>query len=224
MTNPGNLGSQAPYPGGNIEELTRRLQALEQRVASMQTLLVNQGQMVVPSGNAIVALDGLGNTIATVGNHGGTTDLYIHDPVSGDTLPTSQLAFGRVATNDGGASYQQNVLSTWVQGPMSLTVNVVTDKLWVSVSAQITTQPAVAQNCFMSWALAGPTTVAVNLGRALVLASPGSVGLGAGFGFLHTGLTPGTYTITDWYRTLGTLAGGTTGPIYASRSMEATPY
>lgn len=218
---PGNPGDLVPRDG--LRKLSDRVASLEQLVRQLTGNTVDQGNIVVPDGSAIRVTDASSDTVATLGTIDGLTDVHIHDLVSGDTLPTSQLAFGTDADDDGGSSYQQNVLNTWVQGPISLTVTVKTGRLWVCAGAQIATQPGVTQRGFMSWQLAGPTSVAANLNRALVLVSPGSVAIGAGFPALHKGLTPGDYTITDWYQTTGALAAGA-GPIFSDRTLIAIPY
>src|ERR1700734_1678037 len=114
MTWPGALAYGAPKDP--LSDLVRRIEDLSRTVRQMQTMLVNQGNMVVPNGSAITIQDGgtatildaSGNTVATLGTVAGVTSVHAQDPTSGAVMPLSQLAFGAVGTNDGGASFTQS--------------------------------------------------------------------------------------------------------------------
>lgn len=240
MTTPGAIGYGVPRDP--ITDLVRRVEDLERANREMQTLLVNQGSMTVPSGTTLLlssgaklqvssgatvpVIDGSGHTVATLGTVGGVTSVHAQDPASGNTLPLSQLAFGGVGANDGGTPFTQTTINTWQAGPMSITVTCNTGRLLVIVQAAIIVGGAASasEQAVMSWNLSGPTTIAPATNRGVGAgvingASPVVPGFNLGAGaFFHTGLTPGTYTITDQYQT--SINSGT----YTGRSMVVIPF
>jgi hypothetical protein len=138
---------------------------------------------------------------------------------SGNTLSLTALAFGVTGVNDGGTSYQQNTFSTWQQGTMSFDVQCATGRLLVIASGAIVTQIGAGSSIgYMSWSLTGPTTVAQNLARALVA---NTIVMQAAYCYLHTGLTPGKYTVQDYYQSI---QGSGSGPIFNNRSLIAIPF
>lgn len=66
MSLPGNSGSQAPYPGGALEAIVRRVQNVERTVSGMFSQLVNAGTVQVNDPNS-------GNPVFFVGE-GGMSD------------------------------------------------------------------------------------------------------------------------------------------------------
>lgn len=238
MSPPFNSGSAAPYPGGSLEAVVRRIQDLERTVASMQTQLVNNGELALPSGGTITVMsgatltisdggsvtivDGSGNVVATLGTIGGVTSVHATDPSTSQSMPLSQLAFGMGAANDGGTNLTQTTLNTFQAGPMSISATVHTDKMFVLVSGILISGSTAASQAMMSWNVSGPTTVGPAANRCLAATTTATAAAfgteAASYGYLHTGLTPGSYTVTDRYQSTGS-----TG-IFESRSMLVIPF
>lgn len=236
MSAPGNPGYSAPREP--IEKIVRRIQDLERTVAQMQTQLVNNGEIAVPAGGMITVMsgatltisdggsvtvvDGSGNTVATLGTVGGVTSVHAQNPASGASLPMSQLAFGMGAANDGGTNLTQTTLNTFQAGPMSISCQVHTDKMFVLVSGILISGSTAASQAMMSWNVAGPTNVGPAANRCLAATTTATAMVfgteAASYGYLHTGLTPGSYTVTDRYQSTGS-----TG-IFESRSMLVIPF
>lgn len=231
MPMPGDPGNIVPQGDART---ARRFEDLERQIRELRSMLVDRGNLTVPDGSGITiahggaasVIDGAGNTVATLGTVAGVTDVHAQDPASGLVMPLAQLAFGAVGANDGGTSLTQTTINTWQAGPMSLTVEVKTGRLYVEAGAVITVVGSASSStqAVFSWALAGPTTVAASVTRGYGAgvvnpASPVVPGFGQGSrGYLHTGLTPGTYTITDQYQT------NISGSSYVGRSLIAIPF
>jgi hypothetical protein len=221
MTLPGQI-----VPQDGATRLVRRVEDIERRMKELQALLVNQGNITITPGNSLTVLNGSGNTVATLGDVASVSGVHAEDPATGLVMPLAQLAFGATGTNDGGTPFTQTTINTWQAGPMSLTVAVKTGRLLVLVAAAIIVGGAASasETATMSWNLAGPTTVgpATNRGvgaGVINAASPVVPGFDLGLGgYMHTGLLPGTYTITDQYFT--TINSGT----YTGRSLIAIPF
>lgn len=232
MTVPGALGYGAPTDA--ITALVRQVEDLRRTVAAMQTQLVNNGNLTVPNGSTITiqnggtatVLDASGNTVATLGTVGGVSSVHAQDPGTGESLPISQLAFAPAGANDGGSSFTQTTINTWQAGPMSITVQVNTGRLYVEAGAVITVVGTASSStqAVMSWNISGPTNVGPALTRGygagvINPSSPVVPGFGqASRGYMHTGLAAGTYTITDQYQT------NISGSSYVGRSLFVIPF
>lgn len=236
---PGSPAGIVPDRDG-LAKLMRDVADIRREIRELRSQTVDAGNLSLPSGSAIAlasgsgmnihagaaaaVFDGSGNQVATVGDLGGVQGVHAHDPVSGATLPLAQLAFGAVGANDGGTSFTQSTLNTWQAGPMSLVVVVKTGRLYVEAGAVITVVgiASTSSQAVMSWNIAGPTTIGPSLqrgfGAGVINGASPLPGFGqASRGYFHTGLTNGTYTITDQYQT-------DHGGSYVGRSLFVIPF
>lgn len=145
----------------------------------------------------------------------------------GAKIPISQLAYGLGAAAD--ASVITPAINGWRAGSLSVPVTITAGRMIVIVSAHIVAgaggagTPATAQ---MGYQIDGPTSVSPDRGRTVSVVYSGygmDLRVGGSYAYVHTGLTPGAYTVTDQYyaESLGTPSNASS---FDSRSLTVIPF
>jgi hypothetical protein len=188
----------------------RRIKELEHRldtIANQRTLeaaAITEGGITVTGGGVIVVKDSTDDRAVTLGLLSDSSyGLSVTDPISGADLPLSRIAFGQsAAVNTGTFTCAGNGVWRTDITDTSVTVTDSTGRLEVTVSAVAYSALSAASNAVMSWTITGTASIAADNLRALVVpAAPAAAGYAStSFTFLHTGLAPGTYTVTPQYR------------------------
>lgn len=240
MTIPG-LPSSLPSGGDDIKALVRRIQNIERNQAEMSQALgsatgmtFTDGQIIVPNGTSIVVegggtvqvQDADGNRAVTLGLlDDASFGLQVTDPVSGASLPLSQLAFGLSAVS-ATAAVAGGTKGVWTADGLSFSVSCATGRLLILIGATITMGAPTGANLvqgYYGYSLAGPSPAAASPNRA-VFTEFGAFAFQGMTAEVHTGLTPGTYTIAG--ATMRTTNGADAPPTVSitNRSIICLPF
>lgn len=190
-------------------------------------VLINGGASIkVSDGGTVQVQDAAGDRAVTLGLlDDASYGLSVTDPISGATMPLSQLAFGAAGDADAGA-VAAGAKGAWTADGLSVDVSCSGGRLVVLAGATLTMGAPTGVNtasAYYSFDVAGPTPAGPATARA-VFSQFGQFTLQSSVQTILTGLSPGVYTISG--RVMRTTNGADAPPSVSAsaRSLVILPF